>query len=258
MKIGTLSFELRGSEMALHGKDRIERIVTAINDHSPDILVTGGYSLQEESDLNTLGRALKKLNWDGLLFVEVKDSESHSLSKLAKKGNSNHCAFAWISSRWERLGVQHLMDSRDRDDRNKLADFQANLERRKLIFRRKNVGLLICGELNVVKGRNNVEIENRDIEEWFRSLDIIVNPTHDRMSNHGTLIAKRKYLSTPAGSKSKTYVSASNWNSLKRISGRTIAQSPDADTLHTVYLNGARLKQISGGYEDFEYREASA
>ena len=76
--------------MALHGKDRIERIVTAINDHSPDILVTGGYSLQEESDLNTLGRALKKLNWDGLLLVEVKDSESHSLSKIAKKGNSNN------------------------------------------------------------------------------------------------------------------------------------------------------------------------
>ena len=82
--------------------------------------------------------------------------------------------------------------------------------------------------------------------------DIVVNPTHDLMGNAGTLIAKRKWLSQPVNDRNRVYISASNWNS-RGPKGRK--QSPNSETLHTVYLSGEKQTLTPLPGQGYMYRE---
>jgi hypothetical protein len=114
---------------------------------------------------------------------------------------------------------------------------------------------LCCGELNCLAGRDKVEFRFSETAPHLTKADIILNPTHDRMGNAGTVLAKRRFLSSPEGNRSRAYVSSSNWN----LSTRAGAQRQDSRTWHSAFVNGAELKmnRIASSSNEYEYREVT-
>src|SRR6185312_3274031 len=126
------------------------------------------------------------------------------------------------------------------------------------------ISCLCCGEINAIRGRKEPDFVSRDVGAWLKKADIILNPTHDRMGNHGTLAAKRKGLSKPGlGGRPRAYISVSNWNSepVSKLPDRRPKprQNPAQPYLHTVYLNGHRREDLKSRTTDpgrrYEYRE---
>lgn len=264
MKIGTLSSELRGAEMALSGPQRIEAILRVLHTHRPDILLGAGYSLATDADLATLGEALAGVAWPGLVFAEVKSCDCAPLLEHAGGTTfpepSRHALFAWADGKWHVMGRQFFTRSSETSAGSRcVAQLEQNLARRTINFRGQRVGALICGELNALRGRNRIAPVSARIGDWLKSLDIVVNPTHDRMGNGGTLNAKRRWLSQSG----KIYVSSSNWNSQKPVQRQGgkgpafRAQSRSAATLHSVFLDGREIKMRNSNDAEFEYREVS-
>lgn len=116
-----------------------------------------------------------------------------------------------------------------------------------------NVFGLCCGEINVVQGRQQPRFMCEVAAEAILSADIVINPTHDRMSNAGTLHAKRQFLSQQtADGRQRTYISCSNWEACG-LNGRIQQPSP---TLHTIYRSGNALgyHEVADGVFGFVYR----
>ncbi|MEM6474596.1 MAG: hypothetical protein AAF687_00365 [Pseudomonadota bacterium] len=111
---------------------------------------------------------------------------------------------------------------------------------------------LICGELNIVQGRHHPKHICPDVRAAMMQADIIVNPTHDRMGNGGTLRAKRAMLSKRYRDRDRLYVSCSNWD----ISGIDRDRQQPSPTLHTVYRSGEALpcEELADGSDGFVYR----
>jgi hypothetical protein len=262
MKIGTLSSELCGESMALSGSERERGVRTAIEEFAPDILLTAGWSLETKKDLKVLGRELEFMKHGGVVFVEVRcGSVKTTENTRLNKNEMKHCAFAWtLADGWRDLGLQHLAFSNEvRDAPEKLRNLEAALPRRTVIFKRKAIGLLNCGELNAIQGRNNVGAASATIDQWISKLDFVLNPTHDRMGSPGTLHAKRVWLSMSERGRSRAAISCANWNSQKEVGSRglLIRQRQDAPTLHTLYVNGRPRTLKRKPFDYFEYREAT-
>ncbi|PCH75206.1 MAG: hypothetical protein COC12_01640 [Rhodobacteraceae bacterium] len=265
MKIGTLSSAIDNDQMSLSSDERIAIIETAARDSSPDILLAAGYSLQTADDMEPLAERLSALNWDGLLVAEVMDYQG-DLPRLVEIGGtrcdlSGHCVVVWSRANgWHVLGRQFFTQSAQVKAGKKtiVKLFEETLKDRVVEFRGHKIGVLICGELNAVQGRDNVTALTPEIGNWLDGLDIILNPTHDRMGNGGTLNAKRKWLSSPQNDHPRIYVSSSNWNTHKpwKNAKGFITQSRSTDTLHTVFCGGENVAQKNHPYENFEYREA--
>lgn len=67
---------------------------------------------------------------------------------------------------------------------------------------------LVYGELNVIQGRYHPPYRSA----VDKAAMIVINPTHDRMSNAGTLDAKRRLLSRSfEDGRNRVYVSCSSW-----------------------------------------------
>jgi hypothetical protein len=263
MKIGTLSSELRGAEMVLSGPERVEAILRVLRTFRPDMPLSAGYSLATDAELATLGEELAGMAWKGLVFAEVKSCDSalwpKPTSGIATPEPSRRAMFAWADGKLHHIGRQLLTQSSDIGAGNQcVALLEECLASRTVNFRGQRVGALICGELNILRGRNEITPVSARIGDWLRSLDILVNPTHDRMGIGGTLRAKRRWLSR----RGKAYVSASNWNSQKpvqRQSGKgpaIRAQSRSAATLQSVLLDGQDVEMCRMNETEFEYRDA--
>jgi hypothetical protein len=254
LRVGTMSSEIYLNEMRLErNAASVNAIMDALEAYQPDVLLTAGYSLNNETDLALLEDRLKASRWDGLLFIEVKHYES-DLPRVTDGdlSLSSHCLFAWTcASGWKRMGRQYFATSdQARASLDTLvAAFERNLPQRVIEFRGRRFGGLICGEINALQGRNNVSALTPKIESWLRSLDVIVNPTHDLMGNAGTVIAKRKWVSQGG----RSYLSASNWNT-----GKPRKQKRTSRTLHTVFIDGCEVVQSPDPrqHENYEYREA--
>ena len=254
LRVGTVSSELAGESMFLSGERRVDVIVSALRDHQPDVLLTAGHSLENGDDLTELGKILGESDWGGLLFVEVKRYDGGLKEVQAIRSSSSHCLFAWTKEAkggsWQCMGRQYFATSQQvKNEAQKGSDglvdqFFANLPNRLVEFRGKKFGGLICGEINALQGRDNVLAISSKIGDWFRSLDVIVNPTHDRMGNYGTVKAKRIWLSELG----RAYISSSNWNTEKG-QNRT-------PTLHSVFVDGEQIAQVPFSNKTYEYREA--
>jgi hypothetical protein len=251
LRVGTLSSELQGAEMRLTGEERINAIMDVLKKHSPDVLLTAGYSLSDENDLACLKSRLNASSWNGLLFVEVEHYNDDLANQLATGERlSDHCLFAWTrDDGMMRMGRQYFATS-DEARANlatRVAAFVENLPQRMIEFRGRRFGALICGEINALQGRNNVTALTPKIGNWLRGLHVVVNPTHDRMGNAGTLIAKRAWISQGG----RAYLSASNWNTRS-------GQKRSARTLHSVFRSGQEVSQVNNGEQNtrYEYRES--
>ncbi len=145
-------------------------------------------------------------------------------------------------------GRRHLMGPQFFEDRkrtNECPDRLTWLERALpeqsfQFFGRASV-LLICGEISVMEGRGDPHFHSAAPENLQRAVQaervLILNPTHTRMGNCGTINAWRRFLSQ----KGRIYVSASNWD----FCGAR-RQSP-TETLHSLWHVGHAQKPIDEG-----------
>jgi hypothetical protein len=253
-----MSWEIRGSDMRFTGEERIDNIMAVLEKHSPDVLLTAGFSLGNENDLACLEHRLNASSWKGLLFVEVQHYYGDLANQLATgEYLSDHCLFAWTrDDGMMRMGRQYFATS-DEARANLttiVVAFGDNLAQREIEFRGRRFGALICGEINALQGRNDVTALTPEIEKWLCGLQVVVNPTHDRMDNAGTLKAKRKYISKDG----RAYLSSSNWNTAKKLNnGNTVQQKREAPTLHSIFRDRQEVAQVNKGSRNanYEYRE---
>jgi hypothetical protein len=106
------------------------------------------------------------------------------------------------------------------------------VHRRSFQLLSRPVFLMICGEILVLEGRNKVHSHHsvpQKLREAVRANDVLIlNPTHTRMANDGTIKAWRKFLSEG----NRAHLSASNWD----LCGKK-KQAP-SDTLHSLWHDG--------------------
>lgn len=251
LHVGTISFARCGPEMVLPPGDRVRLILAASDSYEPDLLVTAGYAVHSRKHLYRLARDIAEDPRSGVIITEV----HHDGRRRHEIGHS-HAMWAILGDgQLHRFGRQAFGTSREARHRASpgLIAFRRRLPRRSLKVDDLTLFALICGELNIVQGRLRPAFVDDDARTAIERTDIVLNPTHDRMSNAGTLHAKRRLLSQPhAGGGTRAYVSVWNWEACG-FNGRVQQPSP---TLHTVYVDGAPLayEELADGALGFVYR----
>jgi hypothetical protein len=257
MKIGTLSFGKKIEKFDLPTEARRELIASLSEKHKPDILLCAGWSVETADDIQWLGSDVRINGGNTSIILEVQrdkqdqqDLESDHVMYLIGPKGLNH-----------KLGRQIFAssDQLNEDKANeRLLKFAACLPNRSVKVRNHELFALCCGELNILKGRNQVVCRSPAVASAIDSADIIVNPTHDLMGNAGTLIAKREYLSRKIEGRDRVYISSSNWDHAGKYGdGRQRKkQTQPSHTLQTVFMNGREKKctEPSESGEGYEYR----
>jgi hypothetical protein len=270
MIVGTLSTARRktpaGDRQTLNGSARRKCIADAAHRFSPDLLVCAGDSLISYGDVVALSRDDQLRNLRTIILVEV-SNESKGGKSIEKKGRKvprktggfRSRIFILRRGKIKPLGGQMFGESSEVMGAGPAAldlrkRFENELTNRLFKVKGKSAVVLCCGEINILRGRNTVRCESETCEHILDAADIVLNPTHDRMGNAGTLRAKRKFLSRKIGGRKRLYVSSSNWNTAKR-------QKQTAPTLHDYFFAADQLQigtQIAvHSYPDYEYRQAA-
>ena len=250
LEIGTISFERCEGKMVLPPRERVRLILAAAAAYQPDLLVTAGHAVHSLMDLDRLADLHRDEGTSTAIITEVlkdgvdPDLESHAMWAVTGDGQRH------------RFGQQQFARRSEVDDadRNSVAKFERALPYRSLALGDWNVFALICGEINIVEGRVDPRYVSPSAEEAIMAADVVINPTHDRMGNAGTLDAKRRLLSRQADDeRNRVYVSCSNWEICGDSKGRT---QDVTETLHTVYAAGERVagQQLADGAFGFVYR----
>lgn len=237
--------------MMLAPRERVRLILAASDAYDPDLLVTAGYAVHSRKHLHRLAQEIQQDPRGGTIITEV-----HHDGQTPRHAGRSHAMWAIDGDGdLHRFGRQAFGTSREvRHHGGKaLARFRARLADRTIEVGEHLVFALICGEINIVHGRNSAAFVDVDAGDAILAADIVINPTHDRMSNAGTLQAKRRLLSQarPDGTP-RAYVSCSNWEACG-LNGRVQYPSP---TLHTVYVAGLPLpyEELADGCFGFVYR----
>lgn len=236
LTIATLSFAKNGDAMVLPPGERLRAIVEAVMRLRPTILVTAGYAVDTIHELSELSQALRRHSLRTLIITEV-----HRETTTPKLEVGRHAMWAVVagSAVLHRFGMQCFGRSCEvrRPDCQAVMHLRVQMPMRIYTHRSWKILALICGELNIVQGRERPRFICPVLQAQFEAADIIVNPTHDRMANAGTLQAKRAFLSQPQGVRPRIYVSCSNWD----IAGGSRGVQRPSPSLHTVYRNGLPL-----------------
>lgn len=252
MKVATISFELQNTKMRLDGYRRVECIVNAITYCKPDLLVCSGYSVEIQEDIQSLVDLLREKQLNLFVLAEVKDDSSLD-TNLPHIGN--HQIYLVLPNyEVKLLGPQIFATSTALNGKDKLRlikTFNSVLTNRSFQIGENNALVLCCGEINALQGRDNITYISSNVKEHIDFSDIILNPTHDCMANYGTLIAKRKFLSSRPR-KNALYINSSNWNSLKMSSkGKIVSQKPSNSLIQNTYFNGIKIEMEKIINEDY-------
>jgi hypothetical protein len=219
-KIGTLSFPVRGEPLCEPIHDNTDVIAEIIKMRRPDLLLCAGWSVPCERNLEAIGAETRRLKT--ILVVETT--------------NPTPVYYRVSRGLTTRMGGQFFSERIDMENETGPRGLADALPMRSFSFNRWNALLLNCGEVMVVRGRKNVEFHwlvPRALQDAVRAPTVmILNPTHTRMGNCGTIKAWRKFLS----SGKRVYVSASNWDVAN-------GQRP-SDTLHSVWHNGKAASPV--------------
>lgn len=252
LTIGTISFERCRSTMLLKPRERLRLIKAAVDVYAPDFLVTAGYALHSRKQLHRLAAYVEEEEPSvGTIITEVHHDghsprapgRTHSMWAIASDGDLH------------RTGRQAFATSAEADapGGERLARFRESLNSRVVDLGRHTAFCMMCGELNVVRGRDRAKFIDAECERVIMGADMVINPTHDRMSHAGTLDAKRRLLSRPhPDGRPRAYITCSNWEACGR-NGRVQYPSP---TLHTVYVSGQPIpyEELADGAFGFVYR----
>lgn len=228
-QFGTLSFRVRGSSDDFAPEyDYSSLIAEIVRRRHPALLLCSGYSVIDETSSLVIADASK--NGSSVVIVETKAPPS---------GKTKPECYRISGGELVPMGPQYFAR---RDDKAKgLVELERRIKQRRFFLPRDNVLrnrqalLLICGELGVLSGRKFVKIDPLVMPATRSAIEdaaIVLNPTHTRMGNAGTLKAKRKFLSENG----KTYLSASNWLQSDDGRGQKIT-----DTLHSAWHDGSNL-----------------
>ncbi|HEV3316944.1 MAG TPA: hypothetical protein VG488_08255 [Candidatus Angelobacter sp.] len=235
--VGTLSFPVC-SRKECHGALRDNSDITAeiIRQRRPGLLLCAGWSVPSKQTLGPVKKATQESQTVAVLetsaperaYFRIEDGESFE------------------------MGKQLIRDSKQIDtDESCLTCLASNLPWRSFAFSNRQILLLICGEVTVIGGRDRVDFRSSatppNLHDAVRAERVLIlNPTHTRMGNAGTLQAWRRFLSEAE----RVYVSASNWDV-----GAKKVQHP-SKTLHSVWHSGKCKEPISiTNRPGFSYRE---
>lgn len=258
MLIGTLSFSRSGNNQTLGGNEQALLIRDVLKRHSPDFLVCSGHSVLENDHLKHVEEAVAQLS-NTRALVEVQNDEA-AVSERRRNGNrSLHAMYIVGASGARRLGSQIFKSSSEAAGLGSYSEddlreqFISALSDRRFTLGNHSCLAICCGEINLLFGRSRVSVRWPEAMATLLASQIIVNPTHDRMGNAGTLIAKRTYLSGGIDGRARCYISASNWN----IATKSGSQSPASTTLHTIFYGGQSIpmSRKNDNTGKFEYRE---
>jgi len=218
--VGTLSFPVRKSKALRDNSDLIAKIILR---RRPGLLLCAGWSISSRRKLRPVIDATRKT----ITVVVLETSEANGKRAISFRiKDGQRC----------KMGKQFFAT---RKEMNKYPRRVSNLARalpeRSFRFSGRPLLLLVCGEVMVAEGRNKVHIHHSvppELEHAVRAERVLIlNPTHTRMGNSGTIQAWREFLS----GKGRVYVSASNWRVSKDKKGRRQKPSP---TLHSLWHNG--------------------
>lgn len=251
LEIGTVSFAKNGLRMELSAERRVEIILGCIQIYRPSLLVTAGYALDTIHHLTDLSRSLQDLNHSLAVVAEVHhetavgvgDPTKHALWMISGPSGALHRYGS------QAFGMAHEVPTKECDAATKL---RLQLPDRAARFDDYSIFGLICGEINILQGRHHPRFVCPDARTAIISADIVVNPTHDRMGNGGTLRSKRAVLSAKHRDRGRAYISCSNWD----VSGDERGRQKPSPTLHTVYRSGEPLQfqELADGSDGFVYR----
>lgn len=254
LTVGTLSFARCRADMVLRPAERTRLILAASDAYTPDLLVTSGYAVDSRKQLHRLAQDIVEDEREGIIVTEV-----HHDGRPRRDVGRSHAMWAIRGDgRPQRLGRQAFATGREAS-----APLGKGLRRLRRHLPSRDIGVgvysafgLICGELNIVRGRETGTLRFLDDEVGaaIMAADIVINPTHDRMGRAGLLDAKRRYLSQPhADGRPRAYISCSNWE-VCGYGGRVQHPSP---SLHTVYLSSKPqpYEELADGAFGFVYRQ---
>jgi hypothetical protein len=253
LEIGTISFARCGPKMVLKPKEGVRLILAAVAEYKPDLLVTAGYAIHTHDHLHDLAKQYCRLPRVGLLVTEV----HHDVAETEHR--QPHAMWAITGDGLvQRFGEQVFAEAVDVRDASsdRLRRFRKRLPDRIAALGGLNVFALCCGEIHIVQGRQQPRFVCDASEQAILAADIVINPTHGRMSNAGTLHPKRVQLSEYSeDGRERVYVSCSNWEACG-LNGRV--QKPSL-SLHTVYRSGEALSydEVADGAFGFVYRRWS-
>ncbi len=254
LEIGTISFARCEGEKMLRPSERVRLILAAAEAYDPDLLVTAGHAIYSMKQLERLAREYRNLGGTGAIVTEVLDDGDEAV-----EGRTHAMYAVTCDGGIRRFGRQLFARSSELADpaAGRLAAFVEQLPQRTIALGEWNVFALVCGELNIIQGRETPAYRSVNAEEAIIAADVVINPTHDRMGNAGTLDAKRRLLSRASDDgRNRIYVSVSNWEACGNDKGRIQYPSP---TLHTVYASGEPqpYREVADGAFGFVYRQWS-
>jgi len=219
-KIGTLSFPVCGEPIYASVSDNTGLIVEAIKKRQPSLLLCAGWSVPTERSLDAIIAVTQQVK-----TVVVLETTSPTPAY-----------FRITEGRAFRMGEQFFSTREDTEDENLPRGLADALPERSFTFCQRDALLLVCGEVMVVRGRNHVKFYwsmPQVLQDAVRAPAVmILNPTHTRMGNCGTVKAWREYLSSGG----RVYVSASNWD---------VANGQrQSDTLHSLWHYGVAAAPV--------------
>jgi hypothetical protein len=231
-KIGTISFPVRGEPFCEPISDNTGLIVEIIKNRRPSLLLCAGWTVPTNLNLNDIITVTRQVK-----TVVVLETTSPTPVYFRIAGG---CAI--------RMGEQFFSTREDTEDESLPRRLANAVLERSFAFGQRDALLLNCGEVMVVRGRNHVEFHGsmpQILRDAVRAPAVmILNPTHTRMGNCGTVKAWREYLSSGG----RVYVSASNWD---------VANGQGhSNTLHSLWHNGVAASHIYAFENDrLYYRE---
>jgi hypothetical protein len=219
-KIGTLSFPVRGRPYCEPTCDNTDLIGEIIKKRQPSLLLCAGWSVPTEESLRA--------------FIAV--TEQVTSIVVLETTWPKPVYFRIADGRAFRMGEQFFSTRDDTEDESGPRRLADALPERSFSFWERDALLLNCGEVMVVCGRNSVEFHwsvPQALQSAVRAPRVmILNPTHTRMGNCGTIKAWRQYLSSGG----RVFVSASNWD---------VANGQrQSDTLHSLWHDGVAAAPV--------------
>lgn len=225
-------------------------ILAAAEAYEPDLLVTAGHAVHSIKQLYRLASQHREAGTNTTIITEVlHDGVDASLDP--------HAMWAIMGDGMlHRFGQQVFAYRSEVNDekRGSILSVERALPQRALSVPDWNLFALICGEINIVEGRTEPRFVSAMAEKAIMAADIVINPTHDRMGNAGTLNAKRRLLSsTSEDGRNRVYISCSNREFGGDANGRV---QNVTETLHTIYAAGKSCvgEQLADGSFGFVYR----
>ena len=220
IRIGTLSFPVRGEAEMAPVSDNTNQIADIVKKRHPALLLCAGWSVPTERNLQAIVDETKLVK-----TVVVLETTYTCPTPICYRLADGHPF---------RMGEQYFSERKDTEHGSGPRHLAGALPERSFKFFQWDALLLNCGEVMVVRGRNHVEFHRsmpQALRDAVRSPTVmILNPTHTRMGNCGTIQAWRRYLSSGG----RAYVSASNWDVAK--------DQRQSDTLHSLWHDRAATR----------------